>query len=182
MRRDNFKHYYRFRAVPNHCRPRASRVIKAHRVTGNQRPKVPKVSSLDFWLSSFLSPRAIHRYLQISQSPTRTPFTFFSAVTPRRYCGACAPRPRCYIRTRGPPCRWLVAPADAAPACPWRRGAPHTADGERSRRACAPEFGSMVRRQVSKMDSLCGGLWTLRSVELAAGSPSSPGAGTRRAR
>ena len=43
MRRDNFKHYYRFRAVPNHCRPRASRVIKAHRVTGNQRPKVPKV-------------------------------------------------------------------------------------------------------------------------------------------
>ena len=40
MRRDNFKHYYRFRAAPSHCRPRASRVINAARVTGNQRPKV----------------------------------------------------------------------------------------------------------------------------------------------
>ena len=43
QRRDNFKHYYRFRAVPSHCRPRASRVIKAARVTANRRPKVPKV-------------------------------------------------------------------------------------------------------------------------------------------
>ena len=30
-------------AGASHCRPRASRVIKAERVTGNQRPKVPKV-------------------------------------------------------------------------------------------------------------------------------------------
>ena len=34
--------YMRLRAAPSHCRPRASRVIKAHRVTANQRPKVPK--------------------------------------------------------------------------------------------------------------------------------------------
>ena len=40
QRRDNFKHYYRFRAVPSHCRPRASRVMKTERVSANQRPKV----------------------------------------------------------------------------------------------------------------------------------------------
>ena len=74
MRRDNFKHYYRFRAVPNHCRPRASRVIKAHRVTANQRPKVPKETSRV--CARGVAPRctdSIHKFLARKSFATHQP-------------------------------------------------------------------------------------------------------------
>ncbi len=39
------------------------------------------VSSRFSWISSFLSPRAIHRYLRICQATSRSPITFFGCVT-----------------------------------------------------------------------------------------------------